>query len=131
MAVLLALDACPAPSEWPTLVVNATLSENGNTYKNPSVWMRIPMVASVACGLLSKPHKNNIISYHHHSKHTEMQLSGFHPWKAERSVVPFQGLSGFFENKIYSNKPKVMFIEFKPVANAIPFTPKFKYVAKK
>ncbi|KAG5616860.1 hypothetical protein H5410_016684 [Solanum commersonii] len=45
----------------------------------------MPIEATVAFGLINKPHSKIMISYHHHSKQTEMQLgiakfkSDFHP----------------------------------------------------
>uniref|UniRef100_A0A5K1GYT2 Uncharacterized protein n=1 Tax=Nymphaea colorata TaxID=210225 RepID=A0A5K1GYT2_9MAGN len=38
------------------------------------VCMRMPIDATVALGFRSSPHSRIMISYHHHSRHTETQL---------------------------------------------------------
>ncbi|CAA7391859.1 unnamed protein product [Spirodela intermedia] len=76
-----------APSSFPTRVETPKLREEGKMYMKAVVWMRIPMEATVALGLASSPQRSIMISYHHHSRQTEIQLGtarlsrDLQPWK--------------------------------------------------
>ncbi|KAI4366515.1 hypothetical protein MLD38_022385 [Melastoma candidum] len=74
MAAIRALAGRPAPSSFPTLVEAPRLRDEGKTYTREVVWMRMPMEATVAFGLLRRPQRIIISSYHHHSRQTETQV---------------------------------------------------------
>jgi hypothetical protein len=79
-----------APSSLPTLVETAKLSADGKMYRSAVVWIRTPILATVASGSISNPERMIMNSYHHHSRHTETQLgiakfsNGLHSFKQSR-----------------------------------------------
>ncbi len=89
-ATSIAVRALPgrlAPSSLLTRVDTAKLSADGKMYTNDVVWIKMPMLATVASALINKPERMIMNSYHHHSKHTDTQLgmakfnNGLHSFK--------------------------------------------------
>ena len=87
MAESLALVGCFAPNSFPTLVETLKLRDDGKMYIRAVVWIKIPIDATVACGFCNNPHSKIMISYHHHSRQTEMQLGMA---KLVRDFQPFR-----------------------------------------
>ncbi len=76
-ATSIAVRALPgrlAPSSLPTRVDTAKLSADGKMYTSAVVWIKMPMVATVASALINNPERMIMNSYHHHSRHTDTQL---------------------------------------------------------
>ncbi|KAI4389832.1 hypothetical protein MLD38_002014 [Melastoma candidum] len=74
MEVILALAGWPPPSSFPTLVDTPRLRDEGKMYTSEVVCMRMPMEATVAFGLVRRPQRIIMSSYHHHSRQTETQV---------------------------------------------------------
>lgn len=93
MAESFALVGCFAPSSFPTLVETLKLRDDGKMYISAVVWIKIPIDATVARGFCNNPHSKIMISYHHHSRHTEMQLGmaslvrDFQPFKHSDEIA--------------------------------------------
>ncbi|KAJ0909883.1 hypothetical protein HanRHA438_Chr07g0326321 [Helianthus annuus] len=84
----------PAPNSLPTRVDTLKLNEDGNMYINAVVCIKIPIEATVARGFTNNPHSKIMISYHHHSRQTDIQLgiaklsSEFHPFRHSLDTPP-------------------------------------------